>query len=332
MRGVDAVSGMLLLFPGQGSQSVGMGRYLWEEHEAAAAVFEEAEDLLHWDVRRLISGGSLAEITRTDRVQPLIFTCSIATWRVLQTVMPVAEPPVALGHSLGEYSALVAAGHLAFAQCLEVVRRRGLAMWESGVRRPGAMAAVLGLPDAEVESLCAECGEVWPANYNATGQVVVSGSPSAVAAAGDLALARGAKRFVPLQVSGAFHSPFMDDAAEGLRQALTGVDFGTGNGVRYFSTTEVRSPEPKEMKEVLVRQMTAPVRFVQSLQVVLPQVDQGVEVGPGSVLAGLVKRVSRSLSLWGTGDAAALGATLDHLSAAPVREGAAREEAARGRS
>jgi [acyl-carrier-protein] S-malonyltransferase len=322
------VSGRLFLFPGQGSQSVGMGRHLWEHHPAAAELFEEAGDLLGWDVRGLCLGGPAEELTRTDRAQPAIFVCSVATWRVLASggasgsaawSAEGVSPVIAMGHSLGEYSALVAAGCLGFAEALEVVERRGLAMWECARRRPGAMAAVLGLEDALVEEVCAEVHEAWPANYNCPGQLVISGSAAGVALAGELALARGARRVVPLPVSGAFHSPFMAEAAEALADALASVTFAPPSGVDFFSTTEVRVPDASELKDLLVRQMTSAVRFAQSLETVLPQVAAAFESGPGNVLSGLVKKVDRSVVVAGTADAATLEAALLQLAAGGER-------------
>ena len=192
-------------------------------------------------------------------------------------------------------------------------------MWECARRRPGAMAAVLGLEDALVEKVCAEVGEVWPANYNCPGQLVVSGSASGVGRAGELALARGAKRVVPLQVSGAFHSPFMADAAEELANVLTSVTFTPATGVRFFSTTEVRVPEAAELKDVLVRQMTSAVRFSQSLEIVLPVVGSALEVGPGSVLSGLVKKAGGSVAVAGTADEATLQVALSRSVAVDER-------------
>ncbi len=171
---------LLLLFPGQGSQAVGMGRFLWETYPVARKVFSEAEDLLGWDLRGLCLDGPIDDLTRTDRAQPAIFVCSVAAWRVLERAR--VDFRVAVGHSLGEYSALVATGQLDFAAGLRVVERRGAAMYECGQENAGTMAAVIGLADEDVDALCAEVGDVWPANYNCPGQVVVSGRPAAVEA------------------------------------------------------------------------------------------------------------------------------------------------------
>ncbi|MHB0979029.1 MAG: ACP S-malonyltransferase [Thermoleophilia bacterium] len=303
------MSAIALLFPGQGSQAVGMGRHLWENHGAAADVFAEAEDLLGWDLRALCADGPAEELTRTDRAQPAIFTCSVATWRVMEEREVGFE--VALGHSLGEYSALVAVGHLSFSDALRVVKRRGEAMWACGRRRAGTMAAILGLEDDVVDALCAEAGEAWPANYNSPGQVVISGTPAGVARASALASERGARKVMPLQVSGAFHSPLVAGAAKELAGVLGSVDIGPARRGRFFSTTELRYPAEDELRDVLLRQLTSPVRFTGSILEALEGLDLGVEVGPGGVLAGLVKRVRRDFPVLGTGDAAALNESLE---------------------
>jgi [acyl-carrier-protein] S-malonyltransferase len=287
-----------LLFPGQGSQSVGMGRFLWEGHPAALEVFVEAEEILGWDLRGLCSDGPIEELTRTDKAQPAIFTCSVATWKLMSE--RGVEFDVALGHSLGEYSALVAVGHLSFADALRVVRRRGEAMWACGERQAGTMAAILGLDDGLVEAICAEVGDAWPANFNSSGQVVISGTPEGVGRASALAAERGARKVMPLQVSGAFHSPLVSGAAEELGEVLDSVELRPASAGRFFSTTELRYPSEDELRGVLMRQLTSPVRFTGSVETALSGVEGGIEVGPGGVLGGLVKRIMRGLPVQGT--------------------------------
>lgn len=305
------MGGSLLLFPGQGSQAVGMGMHLSERHAAARQVFEQAEDLLGWDLRGLCSDGPIEDLTRTDRAQPAIFVCSVATWRVLQQAE--VEFRVAVGHSLGEYSALVATGHLAFADALRVVERRGAAMYACGQEQAGTMAAIIGLADEQVDALCAEIGDVWPANYNCPGQVVVSGTPPAVEAASRVALERGARRALPLQVSGAFHTPLVAGAAQQLAEVLGGVPIHEPERGSFFSTTDLRYPEVDEVKETMIRQLTSPVRFTQSMGMLLDDLETGVEVGPGNVLGGLVKRVARGFAVHGTGDGGSMEETLKRL-------------------
>ena len=310
------MSDLLTLFPGQGSQAAGMAEYLWE-YPTARKTFAQAGDVLGWDIGDLCRHGSLEELTRTDRTQPALLTCSVAVWRLLEE--KGASFLVAAGHSLGEYSALVVTGHLDFADAVHVVEQRGLAMQACAEDRGGAMAAILGLEDEQVEEICASVGEVWLANYNSPGQVVVSGAVEAVQDAGRLAGERGAKRVVPLAVSGAFHTPFMAGAAKALREALEEVDFRAGEG-RFFSTTEIRFPEAAELRNVLARQLTSPVRFSQSMDAVLHGTDapaRGLEVGPGAVLAGLMKRIARDFPVRTTGDAELLHRALQEAGGEP---------------
>lgn len=296
---------LLVLCPGQGSQAAGMAEHLWEYPEAREA-FAEAGDVLGWDVGELCRHGTMEELTRTDRTQLTILTCSVAAWRVLAARGVVCR--VAAGHSLGEYSALVATGHMAFSDALRVVDVRGRGMQACAEERGGTMAAVIGLESDAVEAICASVPEVWVANYNSPGQVVISGASEAVQAAGERAQAAGARRVVVLPVSGAFHTPFMSGAAESLAEALAGVSFRSGTA-RFFSTTELRYPGPDELAQVLSRQLMSPVKFTQSIEVLLSGTEapeRALEVGPGSVLAGLVKRIARDFPIAATGDGEAL--------------------------
>jgi [acyl-carrier-protein] S-malonyltransferase len=328
------MGGQLILFPGQGSQYAGMAEYLWE-YPVARATFAEAGEVLGWDIGELCRHGSMEELTRTDRTQLTLLTCSVAVWRLLEE--RGATFSVAAGHSLGEYPALVATGQMAFADAVRVVEVRGLGMQACSEERPGAMAAIVGLETEVVEELCASLPEVWPANYNSPGQVVISGSAESVKEAGELAKSCGAKLVVALPVSGAFHTPFMAGAAESLAKALDGVTFtagrsagaalrpasepaaaavGEGTGGRFFSTTEVRYPETTELAEVLARQLMSPVRFSQSMAALLEgeaPPDRGLEVGPGSVLTGLMKRIARDFPMTSTGDADDLHNVLERL-------------------
>jgi [acyl-carrier-protein] S-malonyltransferase len=220
------VGRLLILFPGQGSQSAGMAEYLWE-FPTARDTFAEAGDMLGWDVGELCRTGSMEELTRTDRTQLTILTCSVAVWRLLAE--RGVSFTVAAGHSLGEYSALVATGHLTFADALKVVDVRGRAMQVCGEERGGTMAAVIGLEDAVVNEVCESVGGVWPANYNSPGQIVISGAVEAVGKAGELALQAGAKRVLPLKVGGAFHTPLMAGAADSLAEVLSQVSFFSGD-------------------------------------------------------------------------------------------------------
>jgi [acyl-carrier-protein] S-malonyltransferase len=293
--------GLLVLFPGQGSQKPGMAEHLWE-YSVARETFAEASEILGWDVGELCRHGSMEELTRTDRTQLTILTCSVATWKVLQEEGIAFS--VAAGHSLGEYSALVASERMSFADALRVVDVRGRGMQACGEEKGGTMAAIIGLDDAAVDEICASVPQVWVANYNSPGQVVISGSEDSILLAGELAKERGAGRVVPLPVSGAFHTPYMAGAAESLTKALAGVPFQAGQG-RFLSTTELRYPEPAELAEVLASQLMSPVKFAQSMTRVLASPDRpaaGLEVGPGNVLSGLVRRIERDFPVAATGD------------------------------
>jgi [acyl-carrier-protein] S-malonyltransferase len=256
----------------------------------------------------------MEELTRTDRTQLTILTCSVAAWRILE--QEGASLMIAAGHSLGEYSALVATGHMTFPDALRVVEVRGRGMQACAEERGGAMAAVIGLEAEVVEELCSSLSEVWLANYNSPGQVVISGSVDSVRAAGELAQTKGAKRVVPLSVSGAFHTPFMEGAAEALAEALGEVRFANGRA-RFFSTTELCYPEPEELAGVLARQLMSPVRFAQSIEMLVNGAEapkSGLEIGPGGVLTGLMKRIARDFPMASTSDGGALQSALNAIS------------------
>jgi [acyl-carrier-protein] S-malonyltransferase len=295
-----------------------MAEYFWE-FPTARAIFAEASEFLGWDIGELCRHGTMEELTRTDRTQLTILTCSVAIWRLLEE--RGATFSVAAGHSLGEYSALVAAGHLTFADALGVVDQRGRAMQACGEERGGTMAAVIGLNDAILRDVCESVGDVWPANYNAPGQVVISGAVKSVQMAGELALERGAKRVLPLKVGGAFHTPLMAGAAESLGRALASVSFLAGDRKdrgSFFSTTEVLYPEAEKLADVLARQLMSPVRFTQSIEAILagPNApDHALEVGPGGALSGLVRRIAPDLPVAATKDSDALKSAFEAIAA-----------------
>ena len=214
---------------------------------------------------------------------------------------------------MGEYSALVATGHMSFADALRVVDVRGRGMQACAEKTGGTMSAIIGLDIEALEEICGSIEEVWLANYNSPGQLVISGAVDSVRKAGEMAQEKGAKRVLPLSVSGAFHTPFMAGAAESLAEALNSVQFEEGER-RFFSTTESRSPEPGELAEVLARQLMSPVRFVQSMEALMAGSEapsEGLECGPGGVLAGLTKRIVSDFKVASTGDAASFEAALE---------------------
>lgn len=296
-------------FPGQGSQSVGMGAALADAYPEARAVFDEADDALGFALTRLCWEGPADALTATENAQPALLAHAIAAARVLAA--RGLTPDAAAGHSLGEFSAHVAAGSLTLAEGLRLVRARGEAMAAAGRKRSGTMAAVLGLSASAVAALCDEVareGEVLvPANMNAPGQVVISGSVAAVRRAVEEARSRGARRAVELAVSGAFHSPLMEPAGEALAAALAAVQVRPAR-VPVVANVDARPvTEPGAIRERLRAQLTAPVRWVECVEALRELgVRRFIEPGPGGVLTGLLKRIDVSLSGSAVGDPAAL--------------------------
>jgi [acyl-carrier-protein] S-malonyltransferase len=287
-----------LLFPGQGSQFVGMGRDLVERFPEAKATFEEADEALGTSLSRLCWEGPEDELTLTINAQPAILMHSVAVWRIIER----QAPPVTLaaGHSLGEFSAYVAAGSLSFADAIRTVRRRGELMYRSGSERPGTMAAVLGLDDAVVDAVCSDAssrgeGVVIAANFNAPGQVVISGDVTAVRWAEAALKEAGAKRVLPLNVSGAFHSPLMEVAEVGLREQLDGVELRDPRIPVVSNVTAQPVSSAMDARRLLLEQLTSPVRWVASVEAMRAAgVEEFWELGPGNVLTGLLRRIDRA--------------------------------------
>lgn len=283
------------VFPGQGSQAPGMGKVLYDNHEAARDLFSKAGEILGFDISKIMFEGTEEELRQTNVTQPAIFLHSVAAWMCNEH--PVAD--MVAGHSLGEFSALVANKTLEFGQALQLVAIRAGAMQKACVANPSSMAAVLSLDDAKVEDICAqvaaETGEVIvPANYNCPGQLVVSGSKKGVEIACERFKAAGAKRALILPVGGAFHSPLMEPAREELQQAIEAAVFNQPVCPVYQNVTASAVTNPEEIKKNLVAQLTGAVRWTQSVQaMVAAGATNFTECGPGKVLQGLVAKIHK---------------------------------------
>lgn len=278
------------VFPGQGSQFSGMGRPLYEGNTVARAMFERANEVLGFRITEIMFEGSDEALRATNVTQPSIFLHSV----ILAATLPDFRPDMVAGHSLGEFSALAAAGAMTFEDALRLVAARARAMQRCCEAVPGAMAAVIGLPNETVEEVCARVdGLVIPANYNSPGQVVISGEQEAVAAACAALKEAGAKRALPLPVSGAFHSPLMEPARVELAAAIEATPFQAPCCPVYQNVSAQAETEPEAIKANLLRQLTSPVRWTQSVGAMLADgATEFIETGPGSVLQGLVKRIA----------------------------------------
>ncbi len=281
------------VFPGQGSQFPGMGKELFDSSEKAKELFAEANDALGFDIKHIMFEGSEDELRRTEVTQPAIFIHSVIAAYVHGLM---EQGGVTAGHSLGEFSALVFAGALDFSSGLRLVSQRANAMQKACDMQESTMAAIIGLDEEAVEELCASIeGEtVVPANYNTLGQLVISGSLPGIAKAITLAQEKGARRAIKLSVNGAFHSPLMEPARQELAKAIEETPFSQARIPVYQNVTARPHTEPQEIKANLLQQLTAPVRWLQIMQAMMADgVEEFVEVGPGKVLQGLVKKVDR---------------------------------------
>ncbi|MGB2867218.1 MAG: ACP S-malonyltransferase [Bacteroidota bacterium] len=287
------------VFPGQGSQYVGMGKDLYEQNAGAKALFEQADVILGFSLWKICFEGPEEELRQTKNTQPAIFLHSI----VLSKLYTRERAAMTAGHSLGEYSALVYAGALSFEDGLRLVRLRGELMQQAGIEQPGTMAAVVGLNPGVIEEVCrnaSAAGIVQPANFNSPGQVVISGSVPGVRKAMELAKEQGAKLVKELPVSGAFHSPLMESAKLGLKSALDRTDIRDAGIPVYANVTGRPVQKKSEIRELLCQQLTSPVRWEESVtRMVADGAAEFVEIGPNKVLQGLVKRTSAGAQVRG---------------------------------
>jgi len=286
------------VFPGQGAQFSGMGKALYEESPLAREWFEKADELLGFRITDIMFEGTDEDLRQTKVTQPAIFLHSII---LAKTLGEQFRPEMVAGHSLGEFSALVAARALSFEDGLQLVYKRALAMQKAGEINEGTMAAILNLPDETVEKICAGIdGVVVPANYNCPGQVVISGSIAGIDRACELLLASGAKRALKLKVGGAFHSPLMEPAREELRKAIDAVSFQAPDCPVYQNVSTQGETNPERIKTNLIAQLTAPVKWTQSVQnMIAGGADDFTELGPGSVLQGLIKKINPNVQMQG---------------------------------
>ncbi len=304
------------VFPGQGSQCLGMGKSFYDRHAVAKKIFEEANDALGYDIKKFSFEGPQEELDRTENTQPALLTASIAALRVLRENSDCI-PACLAGHSLGEYTALVAAGSLDFRDAVRLVRLRGKFMQESVPEGTGRMCAIIGLNVDEVFHICAEAtvedDVVVPANINSPEQIVISGHAGAVERAAAIAKEKGAKMVIPLRVSAPSHSPLMAKAAERLRGELDKLEFKNFS-VPVLTNVEATAADLGSIKDLLERQLTSPVRWVDIIKrMKKDNIESILEIGPGRVLSGLVKRIEKGINSFNLSEAGDMEKVLDAL-------------------
>lgn len=278
------------VFPGQGAQFVGMGKELYDSNESCKAMFEKADEILGFRITDIMFAGTDEQLRQTNVTQPAIFLHSVILAKALGEEF---KPDMVAGHSLGEFSALVAARAMSFEDGLKLVAARAGAMQKACEAVPGTMAAIIGLPDEKIEEVCATIAEVVvPANYNCPGQLVISGSMEGINKACEQLKAAGAKRALPLKVGGAFHSPLMEPARVELAAAIEKTDIHTPICPVYQNVNALPMTNPVEIKENLIKQLTSPVKWTQIAKAMIADgAEAFIEVGPGNVLQGLIKKV-----------------------------------------
>lgn len=282
------------VFPGQGSQFVGMGKELYDSNAQAKELFEKANEILGFRITDMMFAGTEDDLRQTKVTQPAVFLCS-----VIPAIVADVKPDMVAGHSLGEFSALVLSGALSFEDGLKLVSRRAMAMQKACEQNPGTMSAVIKLSDEQVEEICAATpGTVVAANYNCPGQIIISGALEAVEAANSKMLEAGAKRAMLLKVGGAFHSPLMEPARAELAKAIEATSFSAPKCPIYQNVDAQAHTNPAEIKANLVAQLTSPVRWTKSVQnMIAAGATNFIECGPGTVLQGLISKISKDVTV-----------------------------------
>lgn len=305
------MSKFAVVFPGQGSQTVGMLSDLGEQYDVVKSTFSEASEALGYDLWALVQNGPVEDLNETFRTQPALLAASVAIWRVWNEVGG-AQPQVIAGHSLGEYSALVCAGVIDFKQAIKLVALRGELMQQAVPAGVGAMYAIIGLDDAAIAQACEDAAQdevVSPVNFNSPGQVVIAGNKAAVERAGALCKEAGAKRALPLPVSVPSHCALMKPAADKLAEALLDIEFSTPVIPVINNVDVIAQTDPEKIKDALVRQLYNPVRWTEGVVSISEQgIEKLLEFGPGKVLTGLTKRIVKTLSAQAVNDVASLDA------------------------
>ncbi|MGY2573432.1 ACP S-malonyltransferase [Vibrio sp. C8] len=305
------MSKFAIVFPGQGSQAIGMLAELGQQYDVVNQTFAEASDALGYDLWALVQNGPVEDLNQTFRTQPALLAASVAIWRVWQE-LGLEQPAVLAGHSLGEYSALVCAGVIDFKQAISLVELRGKAMQDAVPAGTGAMYAIIGLDDEAIAKACEDAAQgevVSPVNFNSPGQVVIAGQKDAVERAGALCKEAGAKRALPLPVSVPSHCALMKPAAERLAAALAEIEFNSPQIPVINNVDVVAETDPAKIKDALVRQLYSPVRWTEGVEKMSEQgVEKLLEMGPGKVLTGLTKRIVKTLDAAAVNDIASLEA------------------------